>query len=450
MVKLLEQAFELFYDLHLDWKNKEKEEKYHIYIKNILLNKKFHIEIIHILNNSNRELRIQAFLIISYSQSIDLCKKMLTTIMQRTDINDFMAFLGYLDEKSFSILFDAHKSIGFDTTPQHILITGSFLNYISMNMLTKYIVYFVNYKQYNTKLQSHIILKLRYFLEAKNIIMQAYTEEHPVFYTKDKKKDNGCIGLTFLLQQNEDLAFRYLRESTSILDKNQYGLFYLNKFGDKRDGKFILNTFQNAMKKNEINASTLYILLEKLMSTTNPILCEGLLEHMQLNNYQLNKRLHYFFTLQYQKFIPQRECEKIQVLLAEIANNERESSSLNSEEKKLVSPTYLFDFWNKIISNVTKYQESQNKMSFSTNQLNSIDMNLSDYPFNGYTTEALPEHLSLILYTGKYLPYDNTGFYSKFKEHLNSWNVYLSENRNNFYDGRWFRYGKYVDQISSL
>ncbi len=56
----------------------------------------------------------------------------------------------------------------------------------------------------------------------------------------------------------------------------------------------------------------------------------------------------------------------------------------------------------------------------------------------------------LLIYTGEYFPLSTIGYYSKKKEHIDQWLKYLSDNKDMYRSGRWFRYGKYVEDKSII
>lgn len=441
MIRELENAFEIFYDLHLDWKNQEKEQKYIKLIENIAKDTKNLPNILNLIIHNNREVRIQAFLILLESKNADIIKKLIyTLITNRKYIPDFMAFLGYVNEKSFLTFFYILKQIGFDKTPQHIEITSSILNYIASNMLEECAKEFYNLKSYNKDLQKKILSSIRYFPSAYETIIKLYQEKYSIFYTNGEENAD-LVGFTFLLQKNEDIAFKCLRNPQAILNANSHGVFYLNKFGDKHDSILILD----AIKNNHVTSKTLYTLLEQTRTDTNPILYNGLISYIKMSDFQLNKRLHFTLTLQYKQVVDTKLCESIQKLLSRVGNNPEAYDTMSRTDKKLISSEYLFHYWDNIFSKYGHLSKTQEKISISSGKIHNIFMYLDEYPYNGSIQKPMPEHDALILYTGKYFPYDNTGFYSKFATHIKTWKLYINENLNSFNVGRWYRYSHYTD-----
>jgi len=357
MIKQLTKAFEIFYDLHLDWKNQEKEQKYIEFIHQIAENTESLQDVLNLITHKNREVRIQAFLILLESQNRDIIEKLIYLLTaNKNNISDFMAFVGYINKESFLMFFYTLKQIGFDKTPQHIEVTSSLLNYVASNMLEECAKEFYSLKSYDTSLQKKILSTIRYFPSAYETIIKLYQKQDSIFYTNEEENAD-LVGFTFLLQKNEDLAFKCLRNPKTILNTNDYGLFYLNKFGDKNDAILIIDTIKNS----NLDSKTIYLLLEQTRTDTNPILYNGLIPYIKMNDFKLNKRLHFTLTIQYKKVIDIKLCESIQRLLFKVETNPEVYHTMSETDKKLISPEYLFSYWDNISSTYGHLESMQER-----------------------------------------------------------------------------------------
>jgi hypothetical protein len=454
--EILEEIVKVFDRYEADWTDESKENEHRDIIKKVAEMKNLDELFFEFLDDEVLKIRMQIFLIFIESQNKELIKKFIEWIViDYKRVNNYNIFFGYLSEESFFFFYNILKEIGLFRTDNYIRLSVTFLNYFVSKSDDRFIEDFYKIVINDNKFYFEVWDNIRFFSKAKELILEEYYKEDNK-NLKYKEIENGdSIGWTFLLQQNETLAFKCLRNYDTLTNYRvnpKYSILHLILYGDKEDGQVILNAIDYGMKNGVLDkeGKKIFNLLENLLrAVTNPILINGLVKYFKLDNYRLKRVLHEMLYLQYRDVVDEELCGQIQYLLGglNVYSKEILERRLNKREKvdrELISCEYLFNYWSKIIKEFSHLKTTQEKKSFYTGKAYNIKEELLAYSEEWVTLHSAQLEI-LIIYTGQYFPLDYTGYYSKIKAQLSVWEKYIDENIEKFEDGRWYRYGRYVD-----
>jgi hypothetical protein len=351
-------------------------------------------------------------------------------------ISEIFASLKFIEPESFNVIFQVMQEIGFDNTKAHRNSTSWMLLYIATYRLSEHSKVFYNFKDFHEELHQDILVMLSYFLEAKEVIIQAYKEHHPYFDVNDPNYFVDHISNTFFLQQEEKLALKVVRAPENICIGGNDVIQNIIKMGDKKDGEYIANVVLHEIKTNpeykekEDASFFVYTKLDQAYDVSNPELLVNIIDAFYVGDQEIRGMLSYMLSLQFgnESTLPPKEVMKLNEALAD-------------EE----SPAQFFvDFWNKIEKTDMRrkflrinvpYSLEYNCYLYLMERKEEKDSFVSPY---GLGTE-------LIVSTGEYFPFNGSGYYGTMKKHIDVWLEYLAKNKEKYEPGRWYRYGRYVD-----
>jgi len=454
--EILEEIVKVFDRYEADWTDETKENEHKNIIRKVAKMKNLDELFFEFLDDETLKIRMQIFLIFIESQNKELIEKFIEWIViDYKRVNDYKIFFGYLSNESFFFFYNILKEIGLFKTDNHIRLSVAFLDYFVSKSDDRFIEDFYEIVINDNKFYLEVWDNIRFFSKAKKLILEEYYKENNRNLKYKEIEDGDSIGWTFLLQQNETLAFKCLRNYDTLTNYRvdpKYSILHLVFYGNKEDGQVILNAIDYGMKNGILDkeGKAIFNLLENILRTvTNPILINGLVKYFKINNYRLKRVLHGMLSLQYKEVIDVELCDKIRFSLngLNFYSKEMLQRRLNKKEKidiEIISCEYLFNYWSKIIKEFSHLKSTQEKKSFYTGKAYNIKEELLAYS-EGRITLCSAQLENLIIYTGQYFPLDYTGYYSKIKSQLSVWEKYIDENIEKFEDGRWYRYGRYVD-----
>ena len=454
--KLLEDIVIIFDRYKEDWTSIEKENEHKNIIKKVAETEHLDDMFFEYLDDENKKIRMQIFLILIESKNKKTITKFIDWIVvDYKRVNNYRYFLGYLSDESFYFFYKTLKEIGLFKTDNHTRLSVSFLDYFVLKSDDGFIEDFYEIIITDNKFYFEVWDNIRFFSKAKELILEAYYREDNSHLRYKDIEEGDSVGWTFLLQQNEYLAFKCLRNYDTLTNHKvnpKYSVLNLVVLGNKEDGQTILDAIDYGMKNGILDkeGKSIFDLLENILQTvTNPILINGLVKYFKLDNYRLKRVLHEMLYLQYRDVVDVKLCSHIEYILGglnvyskEIL--ERRLNKIEEIDRKFVSSEYLFNYWRKIIKEFSHLKVYQEKKSFHTGKAYNIKEELVAYSEEWATSPSF-QLGNLIIYTGQYFPLDYTGYYSKIKAQLSVWEKYIDENIEKFEEGRWYRYGKYVD-----
>lgn len=453
---MLEEIVRVFDRYKVDWTDETKENEHKSIIKKVAEIENLDELFFEFLDDENKKIRMQLFLIFIESKNEKIIKKFIDwLIVDYKRVNKYHYFFGYLSDESFYFFYKTLKGIGLFQTDNHTHLAIIFLDYFVLKNDDEFISDYYNIITSHDKFYGEVFDNICFFSSVKQLILEEYSKKDNSSLRYKEIEIGNIIGWAFLLQKDDFLAFKCLRNYDTLINNQVYpedSISNLNIYGNKQDGQVILNAIDYGMKNGILDkeGKAIFNLLENILKTvTNPILINGLVKYFKLDNYRLKRVLHEMLYTQYGDVVDVELCNKIGYSLSRLNVYSKEilQKRLNKMEKidiEFVSSEYLFNYWSKIIKEFSHLKTCQEKKSFYTGQGYNIKEELIVYS-EEFSTFSSSQLENLIIYTGQYFPLDYTGYYSKIKAQLFVWEKYIDDNIEKFENGRWYRYGRYVD-----
>ncbi len=430
----------------------KKEEEHQALILELSQKRVLLLDIDKLIKHKDKNIRREAYLIALESKDREICKKVIKShykISKKRDGSHSPLPLSFLTLEAFDIFIEEFTIIRKEHKEKYFSLTP-IVKYLAANQYDKYLDFFMNLDFFTLDEQDEILYELGHLEKFSSVINQEYQKKHSFF----EECNHFKTSIPLLLSKNEDIGLKLLREEKCInyLYEVQPLLHY---FGDKKDVELILNFFKSKESKEYP-----HILFEQIKSLKGG---GGNYAYVDVF-FEMIGNIDVLVTLaiceQFVYYAKLKEEDEEYDTYWEISNalndaaystDEEIKKNLSDEEKKLIDPIYIKKFWKEIFEknkNIIHRNErislSEENKLYSLNSL--LDNVLYDTQVKGLNDPLAAELKYLIIYTGKHLPLDEAGYYKKLKEHVNQWEEYIKENKKNLEDGRWWRYGRYVDE----
>jgi len=434
----------------------KKEEEHQALILELSQDKEFLSDIEQLIEHKDKDLRRTAYLIALEAKDSEISKKVIQSyykIVKKRDGSHSPLPLSFLTEEAFDIFMEAFISIRKAHKDKYIAL-HPILEYLAANQHDKYLDFFMDLDFFTLDEQKDILYYLGYLEKFASVIKEKYYDKHPFFevsFFEDSTNYRTTIPL--LLAREEERGLMLLRDKKYI--EHEYSPRpFLHYFGDKDDVKFIIDFFASDKSKkdpetlanrikslaggggNYAYVAVFFEMLDIDVLVTSAI-CEQFIYYAKVKEDDEDYDTHW---------------EILNALnSAFYATDEEIERTLSDEEKRLIDPSYIKKFWKGVFE--------KNKNLINLNERISLLEEDELYALNGLLDYVLYDHRIinnnnplpgelkyLIIYTGKHLPLDEAGYYKKLKKHVTQWKQYIEANKKDLEDGRWWRYGRYVDE----
>ena len=432
----------------------DKEAEYQELVEDLAQKKIIQDSIFTILEDEKQEEEIlqQAFLIGLEVKKPEMSNKLIVWMCERKYSAHFSKFLYYLSPEAFKVFFTEVENIGIESD----LITSTLmeiLEYVSNNKVTYAAKAFLDVKKFDEFYQEYILNELSKFPEFKEVIEKLYNDNDEYF----EDALEAQRGVSLLLVKLEEEGLSYLRNPNCIAF-SETGQRDLNRHGNYNEYQHIIKVYENNMpqyhesvdtSKNIIDKDYIAPLLIgiKEAGTGTPEIIPWMIKNFDAqyneSRWRLHDHLSYYFDAR-----DDDQWYEINDALYD-AWNEGDNVSLYKELPKdlqeKISTQLIQGFWNKWIEEHGYPKDKKKRINLYDGSYYDILVELdarAHEPRRGITRNF---HNELIIATGEYFPLDSYGFYTTLKKHKDVWKKYLEENREKYEEGRWFRYGRYVD-----
>jgi len=391
-------------------------------------------------NEKNKVLKIKrehAFIILVESLNENEIKKLFDPEYDLLISSDPFRFV---TDEAFNIITEYY--IKHSPILKRANLKENIVKHIKFNQLSQYVKSFLKLENFPQRYADKHILK--------NLVSYSEFQDIEKDYYKQNKRPlkSECSQLLFLAQLETE-ALNYvtnIKEDGNLLDKLKYLLRYGNKDSYKAIKLYVDNYLKDKQTMDEKVAAYQYFVYQIYRADVVPsaeyfIWLVDMLQECTHGNDIAN--MFSEIDVQLASFFGVEGSE---------AHNELNNhiDLLTEKHPNEVSHNYIVNYWRKQIVSNHEVFKNHKKYHFST--LKPIDLEGRLDEILNTNEEYIDREIfeDLLIYTGEYFPLSTIGYYSKKKEHIDQWKKYLKENEEMYNSGRWFRYGKYVEDESIM
>ena len=412
-------------------------------VKKLSKNEKIVKSILPYILDKEPSIQREALFVIVESKNKKLIHNMVEKTLHLTaaDSNVLYGKIGFISVDAFRVLFDVVKEIGFIQPQSRHILTKNILTYIALLQLTDLAKKFTKLDDFPMDLQKSILDKLSFFEEFKDIILKAYIEKHPQ-YTDDPTANGINIAISLLLFKEEKAALKIMRDK-HVITEEYGGTGYLTKLGDKEDGLIIVEALKEgyvsgAWKKQgyTYRSRWLYEKLKDAYDISNPLLIAGMIdifpeivkdmhnsdEDIQMYAEELYDIVSTMLGRQF-GFPDQKYCDELAKKLSDEklpVQCWKEHPKKDMRKKFLAAENEPYSIFRSLLFELTKKAQP--------------------------LYIALYDRIEFIVMTGERFAPNGAGYYTSLKPEIEKMLHFLEAHQENYKDGRWFRYGRYVDE----
>ena len=436
----------------------KKESAHRALIEELSKHKAFLHEIKQFFKHEDKKVREQAYLIALETKDRELVKKVIEShfkFIKKRDGSACSLPLSLLSINAFDIFMEEFISIRKEYGDEYFSLVP-ILQFMASNQYDKYLDFFMKLDFFTVDEQDRILYYLGHLEKFSSVIRKEYHNKHSFFevsFFEDSTYFKTAIPL--LLAKEEEIGLNLLRQKQYI--GHEYALRpFLHYFGDKKDVRLISNFFisQECIEEPELLAKRIKSLAG---GGGNYAYVDTFFELIERNidvlvTLAISEQFVFYAKLkeedkEYDEYLEMSDALNSAAYLTDTEIKEE----LSEEEQKLIEPQYIKDFWQKIFEKNRDIIDVNKRISLmEEDKLYSLNTLLDNVLYDSRIknmNEPLPAELKyLIIYTGQYLPVDEAGYFTKRKEHIVQWREYIKKNKVNLEDGRWWRYGRYVDE----
>jgi len=433
----------------------KKEEEHQALILELSENSVLLFDIDELIQHEDKDIRREAYLVALETKDSEIAKKVIQSyykIVQKRDGSSTPLPLSFLTEEAFDIFMEAFISIRKAHKDKYIAL-HPIIDYLAANQHEKYLDFFMDLDFFTLDEQKDILDGLGHLEKFSSVIKEKYYNKHPFFEVSFFEDSTNCrTTIPLLLAREEERGLILLRDNKYI--EHEYALRpFIHYFGDKDDVKFIIDFFASDKSKKDPE-----VLANRIKSLTagggNYAYVETFFEMLEIDvlvTLAICEQFIYYAKVKEEDEDYDTHWEILDALnSAAYLTDEEIDEELSEEEKRLINPSYIKKFWRGVFEKNKNLINPNERISLLDEgelySLNTLLDNVLYYDRVIDNDEPLPAELKyLIIYTGKYLPLDEAGYYTKLKRHVTQWREYIEESKKDLEDGRWWRYGRYVD-----
>jgi len=424
----------------LSWESQHKAT-----IKKLSSDDKLVKAILPYIKDKENDIQREALLVIIESKNKEYILKMVQQTLTLSSIEStiFYSSLGFVSEDAFRVFFEVAEKIGFVQSLNYSNLTKNLISYIYHFELVDLTKKFTKLESFPLYLQEFILYHLSYFEEFKSVILDAYKNRHPAYIDEDGKiSKNSSLYIALLFQREEKMALEIMRQKNKLIHDDEV-IRHLTMLGNKDDGLIIAEALKEGFisdtwKKQgaTYRSRWLYRKLDEAYDVSNPLLIQEMIDifpeivkDMQSSDEDIQMYAEELYDivstmLGHQFGFPdQKYCDE----LAKKLSDEKLPVQCWKEHPKK-------DMRKKFLAG-----EGDDPYSIYRSLLFTLTRKVS-------SVLSLPySRLNFVVMTGKRYPLNETSYYTLLKPQVEKWLDYLDAHKENYKDGRWYRYGRYVD-----
>jgi len=384
------------------------------------------------ITDKDKDIKREAFFIITESQNKTCIRQMVknTLPFSVNESSTLYSRMGFISVDAFRVLFDVVEEIGFEQPQNHSNLTLHILSYIRVYKLTDLMKKFTTLASFSTRLQRIILSELPFFEEFKDIVLNAYKNKHPYYYSHGEL-ESSYAAVAFFLYQEEKMALRVLRNKDAII--GQYSIIRdLVTLGDKDDGLFIANALNEAINSGswkrmgiKDKSRWLYMKLDEAFDISNPLLLENVIDLFRI-------------TIKHSMYDDELIGLLHEMLMAQFG--ELDIPYCTELEKKVDEIDLMPTCWHQHPKTDMRKKFLRLKEPYSYQRSVLFTLLNKARPLGSSF-----DHVKFMVATGERFPLNNFGYYGTLKPQVERWLDYFEDNNEKFEPGRWVRYGRYVD-----
>ena len=381
----------------------------------------------------------EAFLVAMASKDISLIEG---TIASNSNL--YARMLSFLNLEEVDLYFQAlQQDIEMNGVGKQAIIT--IINFIQINNLDHYLDIFLTHFNNLSERYKKFFCSYAYGIpKFKPYLITCYKENPKIV---GGGLEDEYLGQKILAANEEKLGLAILRDKKNILSSSQYSSL-LNIYGDKSDAYRIIE---------EVKGLDIDELIDFIRSLVlgggNYIYVDFLLELLKKEDPALSfvvcDLLQYYYFIDYED----PEMKQLNNIL-EILNNLEYGTpidELSPDERKIIEVNYILNFWEQVYEKNKHKIDTTKRINLDSGGLYSIE-ELLEYQLGQSAFINSQDYLYdfLLIFTGQRFPLDQLGYFGKLREHTKVWQQYIADNKVQYADGRWWRFGHYVDEQYTL